>query len=271
MNVFFEMPCVCVMERLVVVDSEGFCIVVPIVVCVIIIGTSFGRMRRESSFPRVASKPPFFSIGISVRVICSLVKLLFEKVTVPTPFIGSAEVNAGVAHLGVDDAVAVAIVVIRCSLHEMLMLAPLVDVVVQDSGIVAPSGKRSRLVVVPIVNDVVIASGIMLLFTDTVTDSVWIPLYLPGAIIGVSVSVMLFEAMSLLLNNKTMDPEPGNPFANNGVLQGMSPWVYEDDVVRIVGAQETERLTPSIRPPDHESVYGTEEEAVFDPVTLSMG
>lgn len=59
---------------------------------------------------------------------------------------------------------------------------------------------------------------------------------------------------SLLLNNKVMEPKAGRPFANRGVLQGISTAPYEVEVVWMVEAQEMERFTPSIKLPDHESV-----------------
>lgn len=77
---------------------------------------------------------------------------------------------------------------------------------------------------------------------------------------------------SLLLNKKRMDPEAGRPFANKKVPQGTSPTPYEVEVVRMVDPQEIERFTPSIKLPDHESVYGAPEGVlVAVPDMLSTG
>lgn len=86
------------------------------------------------------------------------------------------------------------------------------------------------------------------------------------------VRVIFCADESLLLNKKGMDPEEGRPFANKKVPQGISPAPYEVEVVRMVDPQDMERLTPSIKLPDHESVYGVPEGVlVAVPDMPSMG
>lgn len=137
-------------------------------------GTAFGKIRKKISFPRVASNPPSLRIGIKVSVIGSLAKLLLEKVTVPEPDAPSGAPKARFPHRGVVEALAMFILATIFSLHEIRIFAPVEFSVTQENFTGAPSTVRSM--VVDAEKYVVMGSGRMLVSTETVIDSVWMPL-----------------------------------------------------------------------------------------------
>lgn len=134
----------------------------------------FGIIQKDISLPRVASKPPVMRSGTSVMVIVSLVALLLVKTTVPVPLAEIRGSKATMPHLGVVVAGPTVKSAEMLSLQEIRKFAPADFSVDQENEMGVPSDTRS--VVVEVTNVVVTGSGTILLFTETVTDFVCIPL-----------------------------------------------------------------------------------------------